>query len=327
MEGYVETKSKEIADKSIEDKKIKPKQYGAMNAMNYYNNVPNVEASLKQWTDSPNSLVTAKGAFDIAQEFGSNAKYIAEDARRRANDAMKASGSVVAFVNQGDYQPKYYILQRLKEIMRTEGRVPNIGDYVVIGGKKFYVVGVNCQFNSNRNGEILPIENHIDFICMDTGVIPALSNEQVAKYKADPAIKNNWSVAAVNKIMQECVFPSFQGTLGNEVLGEISEKFVGFYGEEPLFQKLWIPTEKELLGTNTGSPDYKDTAIQGQYPYFVLHPNAYISNKLFLLAKSIGGQIFLSSNGTVIPGDYGFLQADGGKNQNVQIPIGFRIQI
>ena len=327
MEGYVETKSKEIADKSIEDKKIKPKQYGAMNAMNYYNNVPNIEASLKQWTDSPNSLVTANEAFNIAQEFGSNAKNIATDARRRANDAMKASGSVVAFVNQGDYQPRYYILQRLKEIMRTEGRVPNIGDYVVIGGKKFYVVGVNCQFNSNRNGEILPIENHMDFICMDTGVIPALSNEQVAKYKADPAIKNNWSVAAVNKIMQECVFPSFQGTLGNEVLDEISEKFVGFYGEEPLFQKLWIPTEKELLGTNVGNPEYKDTALQGQYPYFVLHPNAYISNKLFLLSKSIGGQLFFSSNGTVLPGDFGFLQANGGKNQMVQIPIGFRIQI
>ena len=134
-------------------------------------------------------------------------------------------------------------------------------------------------------------------------------------------------MAAVNKIMQECVFPSFQGTLGNEVLDEISEKFVGFYGEEPLFQKLWIPTEKELLGTNVGNPEYKDTALQGQYPYFVLHPNAYISNKPFLLSKSIGGQIFLSSNGTVVPGDYGFLQADGGKNQNVQIPIGFRIQI
>lgn len=221
-----------------------------------------------------------------------------------------------------------YVLAGLQIHMR-KGVYGHIrpGDYIVIGGKKFYVAGVNCQFNSNGNGDILPIENHVDFICMDTGVVPALSNEQVAKYKADPAIKNNWSVAAVNKIMQECVFPSFQKTLGMQALGVISEKFVGFYGEEPLFQKLWIPTEKELLGTNVGNPEYKDTALQGQYPYFVLHPNAYISNKLFLLAKYIGGQIFLSSNGTVIPGDYGFLQADGGKNQMVQIPIGFRIQI
>nr|DAX23208.1 MAG TPA: tail fiber protein [Caudoviricetes sp.] len=220
-----------------------------------------------------------------------------------------------------------YVLAGLQIAMRY-GAYGHIrpGDYIVIGGKKFYVAGVNCQFNSNRNGDILPIKNHVDFICMDTGVVPALSNEQVAKYKADPIIKNNWSLAAVNKIMEECVFPSFKKALGMESL-RISEKFVGFYGEEPLFQKLWIPTEKELLGTNVGNPEYKDTALQGQYPYFVLHPNAYISNKPFLLAKSIGGQIFLSSNGTVLPGDYGFLQANGGKNQIVQIPIGFRIQI
>ena len=220
-----------------------------------------------------------------------------------------------------------YVLAGLQIAMRY-GAYGHIrpGDYIVIGGKKFYVAGVNCQFNSNRNGEILPIKNHVDFICMDTGVVPALSNEQVAKYKADPIINNNWSLTAVNKIMEECVFPSFKKALGMESL-RISEKFVGFYGEEPLFQKLWIPTEKELLGTNVGNPEYKDIALQGQYPYFVLHPNAYISNKPFLLAKSIGGQIFLSSNGTVIPGDYGFLQANGGKNQMVQIPIGFRIQI
>lgn len=220
-----------------------------------------------------------------------------------------------------------YVIAGLQIFMRKNiyGRI-RPGDYIVIGGKKFYVAGVNCQFNSNRSGEILPIKNHVDFICMDTGVVPALSNEQVAKYKADPAIKNNWSLAAVNKIMEECVFPSFKKMLGMESL-IISEKFVGFYGEEPLFQKLWIPTEKELLGTNVGNPEYKDIALQGQYPYFVLHPNAYISNKLCLLAKSIGGQLFFSSNGTVLPGDYGFLQADGGKNQIVQIPIGFRIQI
>ena len=220
-----------------------------------------------------------------------------------------------------------YVIAGLQIAMRY-GAYGHIrpGDYIVIGGKKFYVAGVNCQFNSNRNGEILPIKNHVDFICMDTGVVPALSNEQVAKYKADPIIKNNWSLAAVNKIMEECVFPSFKKALGMESL-RISEKFVGFYGEEPLFQKLWIPTEKELLGTNVGNPEYKDIALQGQYPYFVLHPNAYISNKLFLLAKSIGGQLFFSSNGTVLPGDYGFLQANGGKNQMVQIPIGFRIQI
>lgn len=220
-----------------------------------------------------------------------------------------------------------YVLAGLQIAMRY-GAYGHIrpGDYIVIGGKKFYVAGVNCQFNSNRNGEILPIKNHVDFICMDTGVVPALSNEQVAKYKADPAIKNNWSLAAVNKIMEECVFPSFKKALGMESL-RISEKFVGFYGEEPLFQKLWIPTEKELLGTNVGNPEYKDIALQGQYPYFVLHPNAYISNKLFLLSKSIGGQLFFSSNGTVLPGDFGFLQANGGKNQMVQIPIGFRIQI
>lgn len=220
-----------------------------------------------------------------------------------------------------------YVIAGLQIAMRY-GAYGHIrpGDYIVIGGKKFYVAGVNCQFNSNRSGEILPIKNHVDFICMDTGVVPALSNEQVAKYNADPAIKNNWSLAAVNKIMEECVFPSFKKTLGMESL-RISEKFVGFYGEEPLFQKLWIPTEKELLGTNVGNPDYKDIALQGQYPYFVLHPNAYISNKLFLLSKSIGGQLFFSSNGTVLPGDFGFLQANGGKNQMVQIPIGFRIQI
>lgn len=220
-----------------------------------------------------------------------------------------------------------YVIAGLQIAMRY-GAYGHIrpGDYIVIGGKKFYVAGVNCQFNSNRNGEILPIKNHVDFICMDTGVVPALSNEQVAKYKADPAIKNNWSLAAVNKIMEECVFPSFKKALGMESL-RISEKFVGFYGEEPLFQKLWIPTEKELLGTNVGNPEYKDIALQGQYPYFVLHPNAYISNKLFLLSKSIGGQLFFSSNGTVLPGDFGFLQANGGKNQMVQIPIGFRIQI
>lgn len=220
-----------------------------------------------------------------------------------------------------------YVLAGLQIAMRY-GAYGHIrpGDYIVIGGKKFYVAGVNCQFNRNRNGDILPIKNHVDFICMDTGVVPALSNEQVAKYKADPIIKNNWSLAAVNKIMEECVFPSFKKALGMESL-IISEKFVGFYGEEPLFQKLWIPTEKELLGTNVGNPEYKDIALQGQYPYFVLHPNAYISNKLCLLAKSIGGQLFFSSNGTVLPGDYGFLQADGGKNQIVQIPIGFRIQI
>nr|DAN51744.1 MAG TPA: tail fiber protein [Caudoviricetes sp.] len=220
-----------------------------------------------------------------------------------------------------------YVLAGLQIAMRY-GAYGHIrpGDYIVIGGKKFYVAGVNCQFNSNRNGDILPIKNHVDFICMDTGVVPALSNEQVAKYKADPIIKNNWSLAAVNKIMEECVFPSFKKALGMESL-RISEKFVGFYGEEPLFQKLWIPTEKELLGTNVGNPEYKDIALQGQYPYFVLHPNAYISNKLFLLSKSIGGQLFFSSNGTVLPGDFGFLQANGGKNQMVQIPIGFRIQI
>ena len=220
-----------------------------------------------------------------------------------------------------------YVIAGLQIAMRY-GAYGHIrpGDYIVIGGKKFYVAGVNCQFNSNRNGEILPIKNHVDFICMDTGVVPALSNEQVAKYKADPAIKNNWSLAAVNKIMEECVFPSFKKALGMESL-RISEKFVGFYGEEPLFQKLWIPTEKELLGTNVGNPEYKDIALQGQYPYFVLHPNAYISNKLFLLSKSIGGQLFFSINGTVLPGDFGFLQANGGKNQMVQIPIGFRIQI
>lgn len=220
-----------------------------------------------------------------------------------------------------------YVIAGLQIAMRY-GAYGHIrpGDYIVIGGKKFYVAGVNCQFNSNRNGDILPIKNHVDFICMDTGVVPALSNEQVAKYKADPAIKNNWSLAAVNKIMEECVFPSFKKALGMESL-RISEKFVGFYGEEPLFQKLWIPTEKELLGTNVGNPEYKDIASQGQYPYFVLHPNAYISNKLFLLSKSIGGQLFFSSNGTVLPGDFGFLQANGGKNQMVQIPIGFRIQI
>ena len=220
-----------------------------------------------------------------------------------------------------------YVIAGLQIAMRY-GAYGHIrpGDYIVIGGKKFYVAGVNCQFNSNRNGDILPIKNHVDFICMDTGVTPALSNEQVAKYKADPIIKNNWSLAAVNKIMEECVFPSFKKALGMESL-RISEKFVGFYGEEPLFQKLWIPTEKELLGTNVGNPEYKDIALQGQYPYFVLHPNAYISNKHFLLSKSIGGQLFFSSNGTVLPGDFGFLQANGGKNQMVQIPIGFRIQI
>ena len=220
-----------------------------------------------------------------------------------------------------------YVIAGLQIAMRY-GAYGHIrpGDYIVIGGKKFYVAGVNCQFNSNRNEEILPIKNHVDFICMDSGVVPALSNEQVAKYKADPAINNNWSLAAVNKIMEECVFPSFKKALGMESL-RISEKFVGFYGEEPLFQKLWIPTEKELLGTNVGNPEYKDIALQGQYPYFVLHPNAYISNKLFLLSKSIDGQLFFSSNGTVLPGDFGFLQANGGKNQMVQIPIGFRIQI
>lgn len=327
MEGYVETKSKEISDKSIKEKIMKPNNSGALLATKTFFDTFNVSNSLRQWTNSPDSLVTANDVFDILQMFGMTLKNMADNAQRTAASATKASGDVAEFLNVDSHQPKYYVLQRLKDVMRTEGRVPNIGDYIIIGGKKFYVAGVNCQFNSNRNGDILPIENHVDFICMSTGVIPALSDEQIAKYKADPVIRNDWSVAAVNKIMQECVFQSFQETLGAEVLNEISEKFVGFYGEDPLFQKLWIPTEKELLGTNVGNPEYKGDAIQGQYPYFVLHPNAYLGNKLFLLAKSIGEELFLASNGLVVHGDYGFLQAKGDKNQMIQIPIGFRIQI
>lgn len=313
VKNYVDTKSDEV----IKNVNINKRDISSAEAENIVERMElyGSEAAVRNYGISPNNVITAKGVFEIAE------KILNRIGKLKFKNIKKYKDLAEYFGYQ--YDPSGALYRIKNEFLRNDwyGGI-NIGDYIEIGRMKFFVAGIDCQFDFFGNTS--SIENnikHIDFVCLESDVTLDIPDEEIEKYKN---INVQGSFCNMNDILQKYMVPNILETFPAGVINHISPKFIGRNSNaESIYQKIWVPTEMEIIGTDYIELERSGAVFvqQRQYPLFIQRPSLYISGRRFVTANTKGEEMI-----TVKYGRAERLLYNNTARSSIQIPIGFRVQ-
>ena len=220
------------------------------------------------------------------------------------------------------YDPSGALYRIKYEFLRNDwyGGI-NIGDYIEIGRMKFFVAGIDCQFYIDGNNVIRTDFEHVDFVCLNTELHLNIHDEEIEKYKN---INVQGSFCNVNNIFQEQVVPIFQDAFPAGVFKYAYPKYIGRNSaREREYEKIWIPTEEELVGTDCLGLNRETLTYihQRQYPLFIQHPRLCVDENGYITANTKGDYMSIIKYGVAEKMEYTNSERFG-----LQIPIGFRVQ-
>lgn len=239
------------------------------------------------WNIPENKLLTTEAIKEVNEQV---AIYL-EEQRRKQETPYRDIVDLYDMQGASTLDVIKEIKRRIKKNSYGDIR---LGDYIDIqfNGKKypmrFEVVGIDCMYELDRStlapGNVFSAPKHIDFCCLNTGIILNLPAESYIPYRE---VKDQYA-GAFNLIHSEVYMDIINKN--TELIGQFHQTpLSSVLGKYYLDAYLWMPTAVNILGeiaekdnkyTNTLEAGYNFVPML-QYPYFKEHrgkifPGAYI---------------------------------------------------
>lgn len=312
VKSYVDTKSDEV----IKNVNRNTRDLSSTDAKNILDHIElyDTGSAVRSYGFSPSNVISAKGVFEIAENILNSIRPLKSKNIKKYKDLAEYlgypydPGSALGMIRDGLLRNDWY------------GGI-NIGDYIEIDRMKFFVAGIDCQFDIDGNNVIRTDIKHVDFVCLNTELHLNIHDEEIEKYKN---INEQGSFCNMNDIFQEQVVPILQDAFPAGVFKYAYPKYIGRNSaHERGYEKIWIPTEEELVGTDCLGLNRETLTYihQRQYPLFIQHPRLCVDEHGYITANTKGNYMSIIKYGVAEKMEYTNSERFG-----LQIPIGFRVQ-